>query len=167
MQVTEAYLEALSEDWTYKPLWSHVKFRTRSPAVGDRAIVNSASPTESCPILKPVNSTVSNQLLLVAVRYSDFSVNQHAINLNLTVSHVFRIGAWSWMPEIAAWRRCQDVCQVARALVTMVVVQQCFLEAHPWPVSGTCMFGCPSHDHIPSKSFWRWCQKLVACENIP
>src|SRR4029434_365118 len=32
------YLEALSEDWTYKPLLSHVKFRTPSPAVGDRAI---------------------------------------------------------------------------------------------------------------------------------
>ena len=52
--------------------------------MGDRAIVNSASPAESCPILKPVNSTVSNQLLRVAVHYSDFSVNQHADNLNLT-----------------------------------------------------------------------------------
>ena len=53
--------------------------------MGDRAIVSSASPTESCPILKPVNSAVSNQLLRVAVRYSDFSVNQHAINFNLTL----------------------------------------------------------------------------------
>src|SRR4029434_5852271 len=58
----------ISEDWTYKPLLSHVKFRTRSPAVGDRAIVSSGSPAESCPILKPVNSAVSNQLLRVAVR---------------------------------------------------------------------------------------------------
>src|SRR4029434_9460690 len=58
----------ISEDCTYKPLLSHVKFRTPSPARGDRAIVSSASPAESCPILKPVNSAVSNQLLRVAVR---------------------------------------------------------------------------------------------------
>ena len=59
----------ISEDWTYKPIViTIVKFRTPSPAVGDRAIVNSASPTVSCSILKPVNSTVSNQVLRVAVR---------------------------------------------------------------------------------------------------
>src|SRR4029434_2890150 len=46
--------------------------------------VNSASLTVSCTILKPVNSTVSNQLLRVAGHYSDFSANQHAVHFNLT-----------------------------------------------------------------------------------
>ena len=64
--------------------------------MGDRAVVSSASPTESCPILKPVNSTVSNQR--VALRYFDFSVNQHAVNLNLTSGIVMLLNIFK-LPE--------------------------------------------------------------------